>query len=168
MKEITTVTTYDKDKIKKFLNYYYFDKIKYIRIIINILILFMIIYFFRKDDITSFDIIVFAFAMFGILEVNTSIIPSFNYYKLTKKKNNVINSKLKYTFKKNNFKLTTDKDEYINYKDLKKVVEKDSAYYLYINNSRAFIVDKNNLSEEEIKNLSNLFSEQVSTYICKK
>ena len=80
--------------------------------------------------------------MFGIIEVNSSMLPSINYYRLKKKKDSDLNSKIKYTFKENYFKVFTDKYENINYKDLKKVIEVDNAYYLYINNSRAFIVDR--------------------------
>ena len=46
MKEIKTTTTYSEEKIKTFLKIYYFERIKTTRILINILIAILIIYFF--------------------------------------------------------------------------------------------------------------------------
>ncbi len=168
MKEIKNTTVYSSDKIKKFLGIYYFERIKTIRIILNILIIMMIIYFFTKQDINTLDVITFIFALFGILEINTSILPKLNYYRITKQKDSVIDTKLEYTFKKNNFKLVSNKEEYIDYNTLKKVIETNDTYYLYVNNSRALIVDKTTLSKDEINTLTKIFQEKVSTYKYKK
>ena len=168
MKEIKNTTVYSSDKIKKFLEIYYFERIKTIRIILNILIIMMIIYFFTKQDINTLDIITFIFALFGILEINTSILPKLNYYRIKKQKDSVIDTKLEYTFKKNNFKLVSNKEEYIDYNTLKKVIETNDTYYLYVNNSRALIVDKTTLSKDEINTLTKIFQEKVSTYKYKK
>ena len=168
MKEIKATTIYTEDRIKKFLNYYYFDKIKVTRIILNILILGVIINFFTKDNRTIIDIISFIFSLIGLLELNTSFMPKLNYLKLKKRKDSIVGTKIIYIFKKNNFKLTTDKDEYIDYSTLKKVIETNTDYYLYINNSRSLIVGKENLSNEDIKTLTDRLKEQVSTYIVKK
>lgn len=168
MKEIKNTTVYSSNKIKKFLEIYYFERIKTIRIILNILIIMMIIYFFTKQDINTLDIITFIFALFGILEINTSILPKLNYYRITKQKDSVIDTKLEYTFKKNNFKLVSNKEEYIDYNTLKKVIETNDTYYLYVNNSRALIVDKTTLSKDEINTLTKIFQEKVSTYKYKK
>ena len=168
MNEIKTTTTYTEDRIKRFLNYYYFDKIKTTRIILDILILGVIINFFTKSERTTIDIIAFIFALIGLLELNTSFMPKFNYLKLKKRKDNIIGTKIIYIFKKNNFKLTTNKDEYINYSTLKKIIETNNDYYLYINNSRSLIVGKEELSNEEIISLTNRLKNQVSTYIEKK
>ena len=168
MKEIKTTTIYTEDRIKRFLNYYYFDKIKITRIILNILILGVTINFFTKDERNTIDIISFIFALIGLLELNTSFMPKLNYFKLKKKKDNIIGTKIIYIFKKNNFKLTTNKDEYIDYSTLKKVIETSIDYYLYINNSRSLIVGKEKLSNEDIESLTNRLKEQVSTYIEKK
>lgn len=168
MNEIKTTTTYTEEKVKRFLNFYYFDKIKTIRIVLDILILVVIINFFTKDERTTTDIIAFIFALIGLLELNTSFMPNFNYMKLKKKKDNIIGTKVSYVFKKNNFKLTTDKDEYIDYKTLKKVVETSNDYYLYINNSRSLIVGKEELSKEDIISITERLKKEVSTYIEKK
>lgn len=168
MKEIKNTTIYSKDKVKEFLEIYYFERIKTIRIILNILIIMMIIYFFIKQDINTLDVITFIFALFGILEINTSILPKLNYYRITKQKDSVIDTKLEYTFKKNNFKLVSNKEEYIDYNTLKKVIETNDTYYLYVNNSRALIVDKTTLSKDEINTLTKIFQEKVSTYKYKK
>ena len=128
----------------------------------------MIIYFFTKQDINTLDVITFIFALFGILEINTSILPKLNYYRITKQKDSVIDTKLEYTFKKNNFKLVSNKEEYIDYNTLKKVIETNDTYYLYVNNSRALIVDKTTLSKDEINTLTKIFQEKVSTYKYKK
>lgn len=168
MKEIKNTTVYSSNKIKKFLEIYYFERIKTIRIILNILIIMMIIYFFTKQDINTLDVITFIFALFGILEINTSILPKLNYYRITKQKDSVIDTKLEYTFKKNNFKLVSNKEEYIDYNNLKKVIETNDTYYLYVNNSRALIVDKTTLSKDEINTLTKIFQEKVSTYKYKK
>lgn len=168
MKEIKNTTVYSSDKIKKFLEIYYFERIKTMRIILNILIIMMIIYFFTKQDINTLDVITFIFALFGILEINTSILPKLNYYRITKQKDSVIDTKLEYTFKKNNFKLVSNKEEYIDYNTLKKVIETNDTYYLYVNNSRALIVDKTTLSKDEINTLTKIFQEKVSTYKYKK
>lgn len=168
MKEIKNTTVYSSNKIKKFLEIYYFERIKTIRIILNILIIMMIIYFFIKQDINTLDVITFIFALFGILEINTSILPKLNYYRITKQKDSVIDTKLEYTFKKNNFKLVSNKEEYIDYNTLKKVIETNDTYYLYVNNSRALIVDKTTLYKDEINTLTKIFQEKVSTYKYKK
>ncbi len=168
MKEIKTTTIYTEDRIKKFLKIYYFEKIKTIRIVLNILILIVIINFFTKDERSTIDIISFIFALIGLLELNSSFLPSFNFYKLKRRKDSLINTKLNYVLKKNNFKLTTDKDEYIDYNTLKKVIETNTDYYLYINSSRSLILGKDNLSEDDINTITNTFKEKVSTYIYKK
>ena len=168
MKEIKNTTVYSSNKIKKFLEIYYFERIKTIRIILNILIIMMIIYFFIKQDINTLDVITFIFALFGILEINTSILPKLNYYRITKQKDSVIDTKLEYTYKKDNFKLVSNKEEYIDYNTLKKVIETNDTYYLYVNNSRALIVDKTTLSKDEINTLTKIFQEKVSTYKYKK
>lgn len=168
MKEINNTTIYTKENIKKFLEVYYFDKTKKIRIIMNIFIILLIVYFFRKPKPDIIDKITFAFALFGIIELNTNLLPRLNYYKLTKSKNNNIDSKIKYTFKKRNFKLTNDKDEYIDYSELRKVIETKDCYYLYITINRALIVDKSSFNKENINVLTNIFKQNVSTYIYKK
>ena len=137
-----------------------------LKIILNILIIVIIISFFTEKNKTTIDMITFIFALFGIIEVNTNMIPRINYYKLTKQKNSIINSKVTYIFKKNNFKL--NKDDFIDYKNLKKVIETNSCYYLYITSSKSLIVDKSSLKDEEITTLSNKFKETVSTYKYKK
>lgn len=166
MKEIKNTTIYSKDKVKEFLEIYYFERIRGIRIVLNILILIIIVSFFVKDTRSTLDIITFIFSLFGLLEVNTSMLPNLNYYKLTKKKDSIIGTKVTYIFKKNNFQL--NKDEYIDYSSLKKVIETDCSYYLYINNSRALIVDKEDLTKEDITALTNTFKEKVPTYKYKK
>lgn len=168
MNEIKTTTKYTEERIKRFLKIYYFDKLKIVRIILNILILFVIINFFVKDEKSIMDIIYFICALLGLLELNTSFLPRFNYYKLKKKKDNIIDTEVIYVLKKNNFKLETDKEEYIDYNTLKKVIETDYDYYLYINNARSLILGKDDLSEEDINILTNIFKEKVSTYIYKK
>ena len=162
MKEIKNTTIYSKEQVKDFLEIFYFERIKGIRISLNILIIIIIISFFTKDSISTLDIITFIFALFGIIEINTSMIPKINLYRLTKKKSSIINSKVTYLFKENTFKL--NKDEYIYYNTLKKVIETNNSYYLYINNSRSLIVDKNSMNEEEINILTNIFKEKVSIY----
>ena len=162
MKEIKTTTIYNENILKKFLEVHY--SMKTVRIILNILILVVIINFFTKDQVKTIDIITFIFVVLGILEVNTGIIPKVNYKRLLKKKDSVFNTKLTYTFKKNNFELINDKKEYIDYNTLKKVIEVEESYYLYINNTRALIVDKTNLEAKDIEILTNIFKEKVSTY----
>ena len=166
MKEIKNTTIYTKENIKKFFEIYYFERIKTIRIILNILIIVIIISFFTNENNTTLDTITFIFALFGIIEVNSSLIPKLNYYKLLKKKDSLLNSKVSYIFKENNFKL--NKDEHIEYNTLKKVIEVDTAYYLYVNNSRALILDKIQLNDEEKELLTKIFKEKVTTYKYKK
>ena len=69
---------------------------------------------------------------------------------------------IKYVFKEYTFEL--NKTEYIDYKNLKKVIETDSAYYLFINNNRSLIVDKSKLKEIEIDILTDSLKKQVSIY----
>lgn len=170
MKEIETITIYTEERIKKFLKIYFFDRTKTARIIFDILILVIIINFFTKrdNDRSVIDYISFIFALIGLLELNTSFLPRFNYFRMKRKMNNIIDTKVSYTLKKNNFKLTTDKDEYIDYDKLKKVIETSSDYYLFINNSRSLILGKDNLSDKDITILTNIFKEKVSTYVKKK
>jgi len=162
MKEITNVTTYNKDTVKKFLETYYFERIKIARIILNIFIIIMVISFFTNKDRRVIDILTLIFSLFGFIEINTSMIPNLNYYKLTKSKDSIIGTKVKYIFKEYNFEL--NKTEYIDYKNLKKVIETDSAYYLFINNNRSLIVDKTKLKEKEINILTDILKKQVSIY----
>ena len=164
MKEIKNETIYTSDNVKKFLEVYYFEKVKVLRISINILIVAVIIYFFTKNNRELLDYTTFIFCLFGIIELNTTMLPKLNYYKLKKAKDNVLNTKIEYLFKKNNFKLSTNKDEYIDYTSLYKVLETKDFYYLYINSSRAFIVDKKDMSDKDISTLTNIFKEKVPRY----
>ena len=165
MKEIKTTTTYSEEKIKTFLKIYYFERIKTTRILINILIAILIIYFFINYEYNTWlDFIAFIFALFGILELNTNMLPNINYKRIQNKKDNIINTKIKYIFKKNNFQITTDKEEYIDYDKLYKVINTKDSYYLYINKNRALIVDKNNLKDEDITILNDKFKEKVPIY----
>lgn len=166
MKEIKNTTIYTKDIVKDFLEIYYFEKVKVVRAILNIFIAIIIITFITKDKRSTLDIITFIFALFGILEINTSMLPNLNLYKLEKKKDSILNTKVTYIFKKNNFSLNNK--EYIDYNTLKKVIETDKTYYLYLDKSRALIVDKSLLNDEDINTLTNKLKEQVSTYKYKK
>lgn len=168
MNEIKTTTIYTEEKIKKFLNFYYFDKIKIIRATLNIIISIVIVNFFIKNERNTTDIISYIFSLIGLIELNTSFMPKLNYIKLKKKKDTIINTKVSYIFKKNNFKLTSTKDEYIDYTELKKVIETSNDYYLYINSSRSLIVGKENLSKEDIISITERLKKEVSTYIEKK
>lgn len=168
MKDISVTTIYDEDRIKRFLKVHYFEQIRVPRIILNILIIIVIINFFTKDIRKVSDYLSFVFALLGILELNTSFLPFFNYKKLKKKKDNILNTKIDYVFKKNNLKITNKKDEYIDYKDLAKVIETETDYYLYITSGKSFIVSKDSLSDEEINTLSNNFKDKVKKYGYKK
>lgn len=164
MMKIENNTIYTNDLVKDFLNTYYFDKIRNIRIILNILIVVIIIRYFFLKDIEVIDIITFIFSLLGIIELNTSILPYTNYKRIEKSKNSILNTKIKYLFKEYNFMLNSGKEEYINYKDLYKVIEKDNVYYLYINKYKAFIVDKTSLSKKEIEIITTNIKDKVSTY----
>ncbi len=168
MKEITTTTTYNEKLVKRFLKDFYFDRVKKVRITVNILILIIIVYFFTKNKITPIDIVTFVISLLGIIEINSSFIPWLNFQKLRKRQNSVLNTKIKYTFKEHNFKISTEKNEFISYKDLYKVIEIENAYYLYIDKGRAFILDKELLNDKEISMLTKNFQEKVPTYKYKK
>lgn len=165
---IKTKTKYTEERIKRFLKYYYFDKIKLPRLILNILILVIIVNFFTKDKRIVTDYISFAFALIGVLELNTSFLPSFNFMKIKKKKDSILNTEISYELKKNNFKLINDKEEYIDYKSLKRVIETDYDYYLFIDNVKSLILGKDNLSENEITELTKRFKDNVEKYGYKK
>ena len=92
------------------------------------------------------------------------MLPNINYKRIQNKKDNIINTKIKYIFKKNNFQITTDKEEYIDYDKLYKVINTKDSFYLYINKNRALIVDKNNLKDEDITTLNDKFKEKVPIY----
>ena len=100
MKEIKNKTIYTPDNVKKFLEVYYFEKVKVPRLIINILILLVIIYFFTKDNRVLLDYTTFIFCLFGVIELNTTMLPKLNYRKLEKAKDSVLNTKIEYLFKK--------------------------------------------------------------------
>lgn len=162
--EIKTTTTYTNSLVKEFLQVYYFERTKNFRIIFNILVIILLIRFFFLKDIQTLDIITIIFALLGVIEINTSILPIVNYKRLEKNKNSIINTKIKYIFKEYNFMLNSGKEEYINYKDLCKVIENSTAYYLYINKYRSLIVDKQKLNKEEINLLTNNLKNKVPTY----
>lgn len=162
--EIKNNTIYTNDLVKEFLRVYYFDKVKTIRVIMNILIAVLVVRFFFLDTTTTIDIITFVFSLFGIIELNTNMLPYTNYKRLEKRKDSILNTKIKYLFKEHNFMVDNGKEEYINYKDLYKVIERDNTYYLYINKYKAFIVSKEGISKNNIEKLSNNFKDKVSTY----
>lgn len=165
---IKTSTIYTEERIKRFLKFYFFNKIKVPRIILNIFILVIIINFFTKDERIVTDYISFIFALIGVLELNTSFLPTFNFKKIKKKKDSILDTKLNYEFKKNNFKLSSVKDEYIDYKSLKIVIETDYDFYLFINNVKSFILGKDGLSFDEIEELRKRFKDNVEKYGYKK
>ena len=99
MKEIKNKTIYTPDNVKKFLEVYYFEKVKVPRLIINILILLVIIYFFTKDNRVLLDYTTFIFCLFGVIELNTTMLPKLNYSKLEKAKDSVLNTKIEYLFR---------------------------------------------------------------------
>ena len=80
MKEINTTTTYSEEVVKKSLHIFYFEKIKKIRILVNLLIIAIIIYFIQEDQRSTIDYITFGFALFGIIELNSSFLPWLNFY----------------------------------------------------------------------------------------
>ena len=162
--EIKNNTIYTNDLVKEFLRVYYFDKVKTIRIIMNILIAVLVVRFCFLDNTSTIDMITFIFSLFGIIELNTNMLPYTNYKRLEKRKDSILNTKIKYLFKEYNFMLDNGKEEYINYKDLYKVIERDNTYYLYINKYKAFIVSKEGISKNNIEKLSNNFKDKVSTY----
>ena len=162
--QIKNNTIYTNDLVKEFLRVYYFDKVKTIRIIMNILIGGLVVRFFFLDKTTTIDIITFIFSVFGIIDLNTNMLPYTNYKRLEKRKDSILNTKIKYLFKEYNFMIDNGKEEYINYKDLYKVIERDNTYYLYINKYKAFIVSKEGISKNNIEKLSNNFKDKVSTY----
>ena len=166
MKEIKTKTKYTKETIRNFLEIYFFERIKVIRIILNIFIILTTISFFTTNEKTTLDIISFIFSIIALLEINTSMIPRLNYYKLTKQKNNIIDTEVTYVFKKNNFKL--NQNEYIDYNKLNKIIETENYFFLYINISRALILDKKELNQDELEDLTKRFKENINTYINKK
>lgn len=166
MKEIKTKTKYTKETIRNFLEIYFFERIKVIRIILNIFIILTTISFFTTNEKTTLDIISFIFSIIALLEINTSMIPRLNYYKLTKQKNNIIDTEVTYVFKKNNFKL--NQNEYIDYNKLNRIIETENYFFLYINISRALILDKKELNQDELEDLIKRFKENINTYINKK
>lgn len=164
MKEIKCTTKYNEKLTKKFLNVYFFEKMKYPRWIVNVCIIIIIVDFFRAPELTVINTIVFIFSLLGILELNTSFLPNFNYKKMVKRKDKILSATITYVFKERNIKITSDKTEYIDYKELYQVIEVTDAYYLYLNSSKAFIVSKNSLSAEEIENLSNTFKNNIKKF----
>ena len=162
MKEVKNTTIYTNEIVKKFLEIYYFEKIKTLRIILNVLIIIMIVSFFTNSEKTTLDIITLILSLFGILEINTTMIPRLNYYKLTKKKDSILGSKVTYIFRKTNFNL--NRKENIEYITLNKVIETEKNYYLYLNSSKSLIVDKTKLKEDEINFITENLKEKVSTY----
>lgn len=164
MKEIKCTTKYNQELIKKFLNIHFFQKIRYLRWIVNICIVVIIVNFFRDPTFTVYSIIVFIFSLFGILELNTNFLPNFNYKRLLKSKNKILNTEIIYTFKDRNIKITSDKDEFVNYDELYQIIEVDDAYYLYINSSKSFIVSKDSLTNKDIEKLNAIFKNNVKKY----
>ena len=107
--EIKNNTIYTNDLVKEFLRVYYFDKVKTIRIIMNILIAALVVRFFFLDNTTTIDIITFIFSLFGIIELNTNMLPYTNYKRLEKRKDSILNTKIKYLFKEYNFMIDNGK-----------------------------------------------------------
>ena len=100
MKEIKNKTIYTPDNVKKFLEVYYFEKVKVPRLIINILILLVIIYFFTKDNRVLLDYTTFIFCLFGVIELNTTMLPKLNYHKLERAEDSVLNINMIYMLQK--------------------------------------------------------------------
>lgn len=167
MKEVSVSTIYTKERLNKFFRIYFFDKIVVIRIIVNILAIVSIFYFFRLRDITNLDIVKFVLMLFCIVYVNTSMIPKFNYFRLTKKKKNIINSTFSYKFTKTNFCVIHDKKEFVSFSELYKVIETNTDFYLYLDRTKVFIVSKEDLLEKDINFITNNLKDKVSTYVVK-
>ena len=66
----------------------------------NILIAALVVRFSFLDNTTTIDIITFIFSLFGIIELNTNMLPYTNYKKIRKKKDSILNTKIKYLFKR--------------------------------------------------------------------
>lgn len=164
MKEIKTTTTYNEIIFKDFLSIHFEERTKKYRVILNILIIMIIIYFFTNKSKTIIDYITYVFALFGILEINTSMIPKLNLYRMKKRKNGISNAKINYIFKKRNFTIIIEKEEYVDYDLLYKVIETNNYYYLYLTKDSVLIVDKNNMNDEDIIELSSRFKSEVPTY----
>lgn len=164
MKEIKTTTTYNENIMKDFLNFYYNERTKKFRVILNILIIMIIIYFFTDKSKTIMDYITYIFALFGILEVNTSMIPKLNFYRMKRRKNGISNTKINYIFKKRNFTIIIEKEEYVDYDLLYKVIDTNNYYYLFLTKNSVLIVDKSNMKEEDIIELSNRLKNETPTY----
>lgn len=167
MKPIKNATTYTAEITKAFLEVYFFEKIRVVRFIVNLIAIFSIIMFFNENKYIHIDLFMLILSLICLIEVNTNMIPWLNYKKLLRNKDSLLNTSLDYTFKKNNFKYGS-KDNYIDYSALKKVVETNKAYYLYIDASKVLVVDKNTLSAKEIDTLTTIFKEKVTTYRYKK
>ncbi len=164
MKEVKTTTIYTKERLKKFLEVYFFDKFKLARIILNILSVVLIVYFFRKGNIKYTDILSFIFCLICVIELNTTMIPRINLYRLIKKNDKKIDSKMNYRFNKNNFAIMNNKNEFTSYAELYKVIETNDSFYLYINSSQVYIVSKDELNDNEIDFIRSSIREKVSTY----
>lgn len=168
MKEIETTTIYTEENVKEFYEVYFYEKIRIIRVVINILALISVIAYFTKSIYLDIDTVSLVFILICVIELNTSIFPKVYCLFLFRKKNNIIGTKVGYTFKKNNFKYNNGKDSYLDYSSLKKVIETDNSYYLYIDNSISLIVDKKSLSDKDIAIITANIKEKVSTYKYKK
>lgn len=167
MKEVKTTTIYTKERLEKFLEVYFYDKFKLVRIVLNILSIFLVIYFFRKNSIKYFDILGFIFCLVCVIELNTTMIPKLNLYRLVKRNDKKIDSKMNYRFNKNNFAIMKDKNDFISYAELYKVIETKDSFYLYINSSQVYIVSKDELNDDEIIFIRKNIREKVSAYISK-
>lgn len=169
MKDLKVVTNYNEELIKKYMIDHFFIRTKKVKIIINIIIIvctiLTVLLIINTKTISNFSIICLFIYLIGFIEFNTSILPNRSFKKLKKSSKVTLNVENNYTFSKENIKIATlTGSSTINYQDIYQCIEVKNAYYIYISDRQAFIVDKEQLSQEENEKLGKILSSKIKNY----
>ena len=169
MKDLKVVTNYNEELIKKYMIDHFFIRTKKVKIVINIIIVVCTILtallIINTKTISNFSIICLFIYLIGFIEFNTSILPNRSFKKLKKSSKVTLNVENNYTFSKENINIATSTGtSTINYQDIYQCIEVKNAYYIYISDRQASIVDKEQLSQEENEKLGKILSSKIKNY----
>lgn len=169
MKNLKVTTNYNDELVRKYMIDHFFIRTKKVRVFINIIIIICtiitILLMINAKTISNFNIICLAIYIIGFIEFNTTILPKRSFKKL-KKSNNIINNCQNiYELNSENIKITNQTgNSTINYENIYQCIEVNNAYYLYMTDRQAFIIDKKQLTNNEEEKLTKLLSSKIKNY----
>ncbi len=167
MQDLQIKTNYNEKLIKKYMIDHFFIRTKKVKIIINIIIVICTILtiILMTNKITTFNIVCLIIYILGFIEFNTSILPKFSFNKLKKSSKLSINTNNEYILSNKEIEIKNNiGSSKINYLDIYQCVEVKNAYYIYLSDRQAFIIDKEQLTKEENQKLVKILTTKIKNY----